>query len=102
MNKKIIVTLLIYMPFFCFCQGKKQYIVNSYNYYDSAGNQFSTQKTFDHPPTYEDSSNFFKESELTIHQMIDSVHKADQQKIDVIPTSLYLKRKKSIKKKTHN
>ena len=102
MNKKIILTLLMSMPLFCFCQDKKQYSIRSYNYYDSAGNQFSTQKTFDHPPTNEDSITFFNESDKTIHQMIDSVHKASEQNIDVIPKNLYLKRKKSIKKKIHN
>lgn len=102
MKKNILITLLVTVPIFCNCQDKKQYILNSINHYDSVGNVFATQKTYDHIPTSEDSSVFFKESEASILQAMDSIHRANVQENNSIQARLKNKRKKTIKKKTHN
>ena len=102
MNRKILMTLLVLAPLASFCQEKKEYTINSIQHYDSAGNVFATKSTYDHIPTTEDSLKFFKDSEISIRQMIDSVHKAHEKETNEIPTRLKKHSKKSIKKKNES
>jgi hypothetical protein len=52
--------------------NKQKYTLHSIPTYDSLGNLYGTQKTYDHLPTHEDSVQFNIESEKEINDMIDS------------------------------
>lgn len=60
-------------------QAQETYKLRSIPIVDSLGNVYGIEQTYDHVPTGEDSTIFFKESRIPVLQMIDSIHHANNQ-----------------------
>lgn len=55
-------------------ESKQTYTLESIPTYDSLGNLYGIQKTYDHKPTYRDSIEFNIESDREIQKTMDSVY----------------------------
>jgi hypothetical protein len=75
MKLYIILITLILITLQLNSLGQEKYILYSLPTYDSLGNIYQTQRTFDHIPTKQDSFQFEIESRKYIRNWIDSEYK---------------------------
>ena len=61
--------------------AQKTYKLSSIPIMDSLGNVYGIEQTYDHNPNAEDSAIFFKQSRISVSNMIDSIHNANNQQL---------------------
>ena len=79
--------------------AQETYKLRSIPIVDSLGNLFGIEQTYYYVPTAEDSAIYFKESRISVLNMIDSIHKANNQLSKENQMRLKNKGKNIVKKK---